>query len=262
MSASSDSSPSTSTSRGPEQVIRDLAGGWDHHGDGLDQLLDRVCSNLAQEANHELRQILTLLSTELELAQHRSEGDEVVLDTDAVDRIQDALHRGTQIVGRYLGRSEVAKLMIRLDREHLDLSQVARNVLHRAEVDPDAAPVEIDLDRAPLWADREKLDKGLGYLISRFWRARQPGGRFRFEVDGGPERADGFVGLDPAPMSRGELVEKLEASLDIEALGIDVPYVRAVIERHGGSLYVDRRQGTLGYGFELPRDEPESEVPQ
>jgi light-regulated signal transduction histidine kinase (bacteriophytochrome) len=256
----SDTDPSTSTSRGPEQIIRDLAGGWDHHGDELDQLLDRVCSNLAQEANHELRQILTLLSTELELAQHRSESDEVVLDAETVDRVQGALERGTKIVGRYLGRSEVAKLMIRLDREHVDLSQVARDILHRADVDPEAAPIEIELSRAPMWADREKLDEALSYLTRRFWRARQPGGRFRFEVDAGPDRVDGFVGLDPAPMTRGDLVEKLEASLDMEAIGIDVPYVRAVIERHGGSLYVDRRDGTLGYGSELPRDEPESEV--
>lgn len=259
MTASSDDI-STATSRGPEQVIRALTGGWDHKGDGLDELLDRVCSSLAQEANHELRQILTLLSTELELAQHRSDGDEVVLDADTVDRIQDALHRGTKIVGRYLARNEAAKLMIRLEREPVDVAEIAQTILLREDVDPEAAPVEIELASAPVRADREKLDTALGYLASRFWRARQPGGRFRFEVDATDDEVDGFVGIDPAPMSRGELVEKLEASLDIDALGIDIPYVRAVLERHGGSLYVDRREGNLGYGFELPRDVTENEV--
>jgi light-regulated signal transduction histidine kinase (bacteriophytochrome) len=52
-------------------------------------------------------------------------------------------------------------------------------------------------------------------------------------------------------------MEEMHAPMNIEDVGIEVAYIRAVLERHGGSLFVATAGETsAGFGFTLPLGGP------
>lgn len=240
-----------------ERLVRDLTRRWDHRSQEMEDLLDRLCGSLAERANHELRQILTVVLTELELASLRSQGPGARLDAHTLDQLLDALDRGTRVAETLLNRRRIAKLLIHLDREPVDLESLLVNLLALEGHDDEGDRLELATEPVTVRADREKLVRVLRHLVGVVEGARAPGGRLRIEVEPRGDQAAGHLGCRPSQVDRQALVEKLDGTLDIEEIGIDVPYARAVIERHGGKLFVDRREpGLLGYAFELPRAGP------
>lgn len=245
-----------------EHLVRDLAQRWQTEGRDVNQLLDRVSARLAEEAHHELRQILTMVSTQLELADLRAAGDQTTeLSDDQVDELMTALQRGATIVATYLDRNEVAKFLLHLDASPTEIGSVMQEQLALQGVHPDEAPTDISIEATSVVADREKIAASLGYLVSRFWRARKPGAKLSVTIEPEGRGLHGFVGLVPPPFDRGDLAGLLEATFDLEEIGIDIPYVRAVFEQHGGSLYVEETGGAVGYGFRLPPEPRRSELP-
>lgn len=233
--------------------VRRLAQGWDHREEDISRLLDRAAASLAQEANHELRQILTMVFTQLELAAHSTPGAGAQLDEDTLARLTDAVDRGANVVETYLDRREIAKALIQLDREPLDLQRLASRYFEVEPLDPSDERIEIDADPVHVRADREKLYRVFSFLASSLWRVSPDGGRLRVEIEDGDGTARCFVGVEPCPVDREALMARLVEQLTIDELKIDVPYARAIIERHGGIVFVDDRdEGHLGYGFELP----------
>lgn len=234
----------------PETTVSRLADGWEHRHADLGQLLDRACSRLAVDAGHELRQVLMIVSGELELLQrrvdHSSEVDE------AFHRIGEALDRAERIVDAHLDRDEVAKMLIRVDPGPVDLSEMLRDAMMRRGLDLDGETVNARLPEASVEADPQKLDTVLDHLVERFWHARGPESRLQVSLEANDHRVLGFVGLSPSPVSRSALIEALEAPVDLESSRVDLPYARAVVERHGGKLFVDTRDSGLGLGFMLP----------
>lgn len=230
-------------------VVEDVAAGWDHRTGDLGRLLDAASAALADRANHELRQVLAQLSTELELLR-------LTLDTDAttderLDRMLDAIDRGSDVVGTHLDRNEVAKLLIQIHPEPVALDSTIRDCLARAGIPEDT--VDLDLHPTVVTGDGPKLATVVEYLLERFHRAAAPEDMLTVRVTTDGDRAEGVIGLTPASEAGEALIGELETPLDIEAYGVDLPYSRAVVERHGGSLFVEQLgEDGLGFGFHLP----------
>jgi len=243
----------------PASVARRMARSWDPAQGDMTDLVDRVASRLADDANHELRQALSALTTELELADHRTDGEGVHLQRETVDKLLDQIDRSIRIVATHLDRSQVAQLLIKVQARPVDLADLTGEAVTRRDLDPQRGSIEADVEPVQVQADPEKLRTALGFLCSRFHAAGSTG-TLHLEVEALEGGAAGFVGYDPPPLSRWALVEELEDPLEIGRMEVDVPYVRAVLERHGGSLFVDSRGDAVGYGFELPDEPPEHGV--
>lgn len=243
----------TPLSNAAEQVVQRLASDWDHTHDDLGRLLDTACVALAEEANHEIRQVLAQLGTELELLRSKLEGDASSLER--LDRMLDGIDRASHVVGTYINRSEVAKLLIRIIPEPVDLADLLRGCLDRAGAS--AGQAETTLEPATIQGDRVKLATALGYLVDRFHRDAGPDQHLVVQLGANGDGVEGLIGLAPSQHAGDALIDELEAPLDIEAMNVDLPYARAVIERHGGTLYVDRFDPDgLGFGFRLPQKPP------
>lgn len=233
--------------------VRELAEGWEHREEDISRLLDRAAASLAEEANHELRQILTMVFTQLELAAHRSPGPGAQLDEDTLVRLADAVDRGAFIARSYLDRREIAKALIHLDLEPLALEALFDRYFELEAPDPAGALVVVETDPVEVHADHEKLYRVVSFLVSLLSRLAPEGAELRIEIEDADGTARCFVGVAPCPVAREALMAKLTDRLTIDDLEIDVPYARAIIERHGGVVFVDDRpEGHLGYGFELP----------
>lgn len=239
-----------------QTVIQEVLDGWDHRAKGVEELLDKVSSELAEASNHRLRQLLTRLSTELELATEQTpDGKRAELDPERLRRVQEAIGAASRVLVTHLDRNQVAKQLIQLNRTAIDLSKLIPDALRREGISVEAPEVEIDIDPAPALGDAEKLSTVVGVLAARFWTAAGEDHALQVTVTDDGDRLRGFIGLEPCPMDRNDLIERLDGHLDLGALEPNVAYARAVLERHGGNLYVaEQGEDALGYGFTLPKE--------
>lgn len=237
-----------------ERVVREATMRWDHRREDIGRLLDGACAKLADRANHELRQILTQVSTDLELLGRSLADDHEALDR--IERMLEAIDRATRLTRSHLDRDAVAQLLISIDPEPLDLADVLS-----AQVPPAAArhqPIEVEIDGGLVVGDREKLTGALGYMLERARREATPDQVLHVRLQDDGDAVEGLVGLEPGAGSARGLVEELDQPLEIEAAVLDLPFVRAVIERHGGTVFAERfGDDGLGLGFRLPRAAPE-----
>lgn len=238
-----------------ERVVREVSMRWDHRQGDLGRLLDGACAKLADRANHELRQILTQVSTDLELLARALPEDREAHER--IDRMLEAVGRATRLAESHLDRDAVAQLLITIEREPIDLAELISAQLPLALADNNDA--EIDVQPTKVLGDREKLSASLGYLLETAHRQAGPDQRLHVRLKSGPEGVEGLIGLEPGDGSARALVEELDEPLDIEEVLLDLAYVRAVVERHGGTLFAKRfGEDGLGLGFILPC--PEEEV--
>lgn len=240
-----------------QRLARRVLEDWTHSGSQDNKsLVDDLQKAFLDEANHALRQVLFQLGARIELALvKRLQSDPGKgLDDHTAESLMDAVNRATQIVDIFLDRSRAVQFAIALHPEPFSLDQDLRDMLQWNGFLEDADNVELDLEATPLVADRERLRDVLGHMAARFWFSRTPPEKLVVRVrPTSGQGAEGFIGLSLSHLHAEDLIEEIDHPLSIEAMEIDTPYTRAVLERHGGTLYVasDEHQ-TTGFGFTLP----------
>jgi len=224
---------------------------WQHaHAEDARGLADAVHCALVDEANLELRQILAQLSGQLELAQARADRGSPSLPADKIRALLSSLDRASTLMDVYLDRSAAAKFTIRIEAAEFDLAAALGEHLAAQGLTPHVDAALLD---APVIADRAKLLDALGHLIGRFYLVARPRERVMVQVAQVEDRIEGFIGLSPSHLGAEQLMEEMRLPLAIEDVGIDVSYARAVLERHGGVLFVaNAGDHATGFGFHLP----------
>lgn len=240
-------------------VVREVLEAWQGGLGQADEMMilrDRISSELAGQANHELRQLLAELSVQTELARQLAH-DGAAKDVEGrLERMMGTIDRARELIEAYLDPSEAAKLMLRIKPEPVALDEAWQQAIERFLPVGPQVHLEVNLDPVTVQADRAKLIDGLTFLVR--WAHGTSGTDHTVEVSLRSDGTDatGFVGSTDPSLKAHELLETLSRPLDLADARIDLPYTRAVIERHGGRLSVERSpSGALGFGFRLP-DEP------
>ncbi len=225
-------------------------------------LTEAVHERLVAEANAELRQILTQLRVPFEIALGRPNAAErgVAIPEPKARALLVAIERASAIVEVCLDRATAAQLMIRLEREEFDLAEAIREFMDfDGLLAPDSGTALVAAP-SPLVADRSKLVGVIGHLVHRFHSSAKDGEEVMVLVSPVEGGVEGFVGLRPSQSNRTSLMEELTAPVRIEDIHVDVAFARAVVERHGGTLFVAHAAGNaLGFGFSIP-DVPRAEA--
>ena len=224
---------------------------WSHvHSDDVRGLTDAVHRAFIDEANLELRQILAHVSGQLELAHARAEGGTRSITPDKIATLLASLDRAGSLMDVYLDRAAAAKMVIRIDAQQFDLSEAFAEHLHAHGI---GERVEATLLTSPIIADKPKLMDALGHLITRFYFAARPHERVMLQCTTQDGNIEGFIGLSPSHLQPEQLMEEMRVPMAIEDIGIDVSYARAIVERHGGVLFVATAgEHGAGFGFQLP----------
>ncbi len=222
-------------------------GEWD-----LMKLSSAAYSNLMEQTNWELRQILTQIQNEVELGLHEG-SDAEGLTRERAESVLGSVERATNVVDACLDRNEVTKRFIRLTPEPFDLGQAMRSYLeHNGFLAPEQR-VRFHAEPAPVEGDRVRLIQALGHLFDRFWTVRRDAERVVGELGWRGEQIEGFVGLEPSHVSTDVLIDELSRPLVVEDLRFDIPMARAIVERHRGLVFVDEpTEDTVGFAFTLP----------
>ena len=109
-----------------------------------------------------------------------------------------------------------------------------------------AAPAHIE-------GDRPKIVAVLGHTVNRFIHKARRDDKVFVVVRETEAKAEGFIGSAPSRVTESELVEELQMSMNVDDAHLDTPFVRAVLERHGGTFFVAKTPPeAVGFGFTLP----------
>lgn len=243
------------------QMAHQIRQAWERspHQD-LKSLVDDVQSAFSEEANHELRQVLFQLSAQLELTLVKGKAGTAELSEAQILRMLTAVGRATSIVEAYLDRGEAAKMVIDLHRETFDLGTALQELL-RWNGFLETGHLEAHIEPVAVEGDRDHLLDVLGHMATRFHLARRDPERVRITLTDQDDHIEGFFGLSGSRITAQDLMAEFDKPLEMEDMEIDMPYTRAVLERHGGALYVAAgADNASGFGFTLPKHAPNPEV--
>lgn len=220
------------------------------HADDVRGLTDAVYRALVDEANLELRQVLAQISGQLELAQMRAAKEQPAMTPQRIDDLLGAVDRASSLMEVFLDRSSAAKMVIQLDAEAFDLADAFRSHVAERGI---SEKLDLNVHTSEIVADRAKLMDALGHLITRSYFSARPHERVMLQCAQVEDRVEGFIGLSPSHVGPEQLMEEMHIPLAIEDMGIDVSYARAIVERHGGVLFVATAgENAVGFGFHLP----------
>jgi two-component system sensor histidine kinase BaeS len=230
--------------RGPAEV-RALARAFNSMSARLAET-DAQRRRLLSDVSHELRTPLTVIQGNLEAI---IDGVYPADDAHLAPILEEARLLGRLVDDlRTLASAEAGALS--LERESIDLAQLARDIVAGFRAQADAAGVALMLE-APgptrAEADPERLRQVLANLIANALRATPRGGTISVAV--GPEPSGGAAiavtdtgaGMDRAELER--IFERFYRSAESRGSGLGLPIAREIIRAHGGSIEATSQPG-------------------
>ena len=205
---------------------------------------DRAKDEFLAMLGHELRNPLSALSTSAELLRVGRR------DAEMVDNAQQMIQRQTRhmahLVDDLLEVSRVTRGKIRLEKEPLDISEVAANVLATWRDAGRLGRHRVSESLSPAWvdADAARMEQIVSNLLDNAIKYTPAGGAIRIAVrsEAGEaliEVADEGEGIAPELIERVfDLFVQGERSLARQqgGLGIGLTLVRRLAELHGGTV--------------------------
>ncbi len=226
-------------------------------------LLERSNADLeafAMLASHDLQAPLATVRGYMELleATYGDVFDERALEW--VGRITQATDRMSQLVNSLLDFSRAGATQSRATVSVADLVEEVRDDLARLIVETHAE-VTVDPNAPAVLADRSRLRQVLQNLIQNSLKHRHPERAPRCDVGVEEREADWLVTVtDNAvgiPVEHRESIFTMYAQVDGGAPGhgIGLAACRQIVERHGGTIWVDGTPSGEGsrFSFTLPR---------
>jgi light-regulated signal transduction histidine kinase (bacteriophytochrome) len=214
----------------------------------------------AYVASHDLSEPLRMVSSYLGLLRRRYHGR---LDPDADEFIGYAVDGA----GRMRGLIEALLAYSRAgstddEPERVELGSVAADVLRSLAAALVEAGADIEISDLPVvMGDRAQLEQLLQNLVANALKFRD-GGRARVwvrteETAGGMTQiavADGGIGIAADQRERVfEMFGRLHDRETYEGTGIGLAICRKIVERHGGRIWIDEREGGgTVFRFTLP----------
>jgi heavy metal sensor kinase len=229
----------------------------------FNQMIDRIEVNFNQvrqfstDVSHELRTPITVVRGQLEVALFTAETVEQYRDA-IVDSLQD-IERLSQIVRALLLLSQAETGQVILQKQQLNLAEVAENIVEQFQIPAEGADVTLRfLNNAAQCIgdfDRVQIERMLSNLLSNAIKFTPAGGEVRVVVDRRDDMADIRVedtgkGIPPEHVphifDRFYRVRGPEEQASPEkGLGLGLSFVAWIVRAHGGTVDV---QSTPGKG--------------
>jgi PAS domain S-box-containing protein len=213
-------------------------------------------------ASHELKTPLTVLQLQLDALSERIRSVDASL-ADRVARTTRASDRLTQLVDTLLDVSRIATGKFDLEKERMDLSQVAREVVERmtevAKAASSCIEVVVPAQLEGTW-DRIRVEQVITNLLGNAIKYAA-GTPIRLNIFEDAENAvievrDRGPGLPPDGAQLFERFERAASMRNYGGLGLGLYIVQQIAEAHGGSVAaMNVPEGGARFLVRLPRKE-------
>ena len=150
-----------------------------------------------------------------------------------------------------------------LEREDVDVVELARSALGSATPAADAKDITLEFDghdSAPTSADANRLGQVFDNLISNAIKFTPAGGRVTVAVNGDDDRSSRACPTPGAASRMGAtaavraLLPQSQRTQEVPGTGLGLTIARAIVESHGGSITCDSDEGKgTTFTFALPR---------
>jgi PAS domain S-box-containing protein len=228
--------------------------------------LSRLKDEFLSIASHELRTPVTSIKGYTQLAKMLIKEGDLNTSEEYLDIALDQIDRMSRLILELLDVSRIETGRLEIRREAIAWPHFVRDVVHRhhTAVSDRRFHVSVPDDGKIVTGDRDRLEQVLGNLLENAVKYSPDGSDITVTVD---DRGDAFV---TAVCDRGigipadELAQVFErfhrgrhvSSTNYGGLGLGLYITKQIIERHGGSIWVDSKEGQgTSFYFSLPAAE-------
>ncbi|MEO8036528.1 MAG: ATP-binding protein, partial [Acidobacteriota bacterium] len=232
--------------------------------------LSRLKDEFLSIASHELRTPVTSIKGYTQLAKTLIRENDLSTSEEYLDIALDQIDRMSRLILELLDVSRIETGRLEIRREPIQWPVFVRDVVHRHHTAVSDRRFHLDLADVPevVYGDRDRLEQVLGNLLENAVKYSPEGSKISVsvEVRGGQFMnavSDHGIGI---PLD--ELAQVFErfhrgrqvSSTNYGGLGLGLYITKQIIERHGGQIWVESKEG-LGttFFFSLPAT---AEVPE
>jgi heavy metal sensor kinase len=246
-------------------------------GDELDRLieafnhmmsrLNRSFEQIRQfstDVSHELRTPLTVVRGQLEVAMFTAQTVEQYRE--AMADALEGVDRLSNIVRALLMLSQAESGQLVLQKSHLDLAELVRDLADQHQIPAEAQGVRLAAD-APascmIYADRIQIERLVSNLLGNAIKYTPGGGQVNVRLESGTDRAkliveDTGVGIAPDHLPHiFDRFYRVPSPDPDKGLGLGLSFVAWIVKAHGGAVDVqsDLQKGTR-FVVTLPAEHP------
>ncbi|HVG22854.1 MAG TPA: ATP-binding protein [Thermoanaerobaculia bacterium] len=225
--------------------------------------LSRLKDEFLSIASHELRTPVTSIKGYTQLAKMLIKEGDLNTSEEYLDIALDQIDRMSRLILELLDVSRIETGRLEIRRDGIQWSQFVRDVVHRhhTAVSDRRFHVSVPDDSKLVTGDRDRLEQVLGNLLENAVKYSPDGSDITVTVE---DRADMLV---TAVCDRGigipadELAQVFErfhrgrqvSSTNYGGLGLGLYITKQIVERHGGTIWVESKEGQgTSFFFSLP----------
>ncbi len=228
--------------------------------------LSRLKDEFLSIASHELRTPVTSIKGYTQLAKMLIKEGDLNTSEEYLEIALDQIDRMSRLILELLDVSRIETGRLEIRREPIAWPQFVRDVVHRhhTAVSDRRFHVSVPDDGKIVTGDRDRLEQVLGNLLENAVKYSPEGSDVTVTVD---ERSDALItavcdrGIGIPADELNQVFERFHrgrqvSSTNYGGLGLGLYITKQIIERHGGSIWVESKegQGTTFY-FSLPAAE-------
>jgi signal transduction histidine kinase len=225
--------------------------------------LSRLKDEFLSIASHELRTPVTSIKGYTQLAKMLIKEGDLSTSEEYLDIALDQIDRMSRLILELLDVSRIETGRLEIRREPIAWSHFVRDVVHRhhTAVSDRRFHVSVPDDGKIVTGDRDRLEQVLGNLLENAVKYSPDGSDVTVSVD---ERGDSFItavcdrGIGIPADELGQVFERFHrgrqvSSTNYGGLGLGLYITKQIIERHGGTIWVESKEGQgTTFFFSLP----------
>lgn len=225
--------------------------------------LSRLKDEFLSIASHELRTPVTSIKGYTQLAKMLIKEGDLSTSDEYLDIALDQIERMSRLILELLDVSRIETGRLEIRREAINWSHFVRDVVHRhhTAVSDRRFHVSVPDDSRIVSGDRDRLEQVVGNLLENAVKYSPDGSDITVLVE---DRGDSFVtavcdrGIGIPADELGQVFERFHrgrqvSSTNYGGLGLGLYITKQIIERHGGSIWVESQEGKgTTFYFSLP----------
>jgi len=227
--------------------------------------LSRLKDEFLSIASHELRTPVTSIKGYTQLAKTLIHENDLRTSEEYLDIALDQIDRMSRLILELLDVSRIETGRLEIRREAIQWSQFVRDVVHRhhTAVSDRRFHLSVPQMSTVVHGDRDRLEQVLGNLLENAVKYSPDGSEIFVSVE---DRGDQILtavcdrGIGIPTDELGQVFERFHrgrqvSSTNYGGLGLGLYITKQIVERHGGSIWVESKEGSgTTFYFTLPAE--------
>lgn len=225
--------------------------------------LSRLKDEFLSIASHELRTPVTSIKGYTQLAKTLIHENDLRTSEEYLDIALDQIDRMSRLILELLDVSRIETGRLEIRREPIPWTTFVSDVVHRhhTAVSERRFQLNLPVGHKRVLGDRDRLEQVLGNLMENAVKYSPEGSEILVSVDDRGEQiltsvADRGIGIPTDEL--GQVFERFHrgrqvSSTNYGGLGLGLYITKQIVERHGGAIWVESREGQgTTFSFSLP----------